>query len=144
MPMPISQLIRSAETSGEAIRIVRVAQDLTQGDVVQRSEGQLSADYISLVERGKRIPSPDMCSLFAKALALSGPDEEHLMLLAFIDKAPERLKPFLRQATLGPRLRKLHAFIHDLPEEQANEFIAALEAIAEVWLKIRAGEHRPA
>jgi len=118
MPMRISQLIRSVETAGDAIRLVRIAQNLTQGDVAQRTEGRLGVDYISLVERGKRIPSPAMCSLFVKALGLSESDEEHLILLAFIDKAPERLKPFLRQATLGPRLRKLHAFIRDLPEEQ--------------------------
>jgi hypothetical protein len=109
----------------------RVAQDLTQGDVAQRTEGQLGVDDISLMVRGKRLPSPEMCQWFAGALGLSEPDEEHMLLLACIDKAAERLKPLLRQIALVPRLRKLHAFIRDLLDEHANTFIAALEAIAD-------------
>jgi hypothetical protein len=142
--MPISPLIRSAETAGEAIRLASVVQDLTQGDVAERTEGRLGVDDISLVERGKRIPSPEMCHRFAGALGLSEPDEAHVLLLALIDKAPERLKPLLRGVTLVPRLRGLHAFLRDLPDEHAHAFMAALEAIADVCVNIRAGGNRPA
>jgi hypothetical protein len=50
-----------------------------------------------------------------------------VLLLALIEHAPERLRPVLRGVMLVPRLRMLHAFIRDLPDEHAYVFIRLCE-----------------
>ena len=61
MALSVSQLIASADTSGEALRLLRVALNLTQADLVARADGAIGTDQISLIERGKRPMTSKQC-----------------------------------------------------------------------------------
>ena len=102
--MSVAQLIASADTSGEALRLLRAAMNLTQADLVARADGAIGADQISLIERGKRPMTSKQCTVIAQALHLTDADEAQLMLLAQTDRAPERLKPLLHQVRLRSML----------------------------------------
>jgi transcriptional regulator with XRE-family HTH domain len=147
MPLSISQLIESADTSGDALRLIRAAKDFTQADIVARSEGTIGADQISLIERGKRPMTSKQCTAIARALNLTDAQEAELMLMALIDRAPERLKPTLRQARLRMRLAIVEAFFMAYPPDKMEAFIATLDAVADVWPKVQANgkfPHTPA
>ena len=136
MPLSVSQLIESADTSGDALRLLRAAKDLTQADIVARSDGTIGADQISLIERGKRPMTSKQCTAIARALNLTDAQEAQLMLMALIDRAPERLKPTLRQARLRIRLASVEAFFMAYPPDKLEAFIATMDAVAEVWPKV--------
>jgi transcriptional regulator with XRE-family HTH domain len=138
VPLSVSQLIESADTSGDALRLIRAAKDLTQADIVARSEGSIGADQISLIERGKRPMTSKQCTAIARALSLTDAQEAQLMLLALIDRAPERLKPTLRRARLRIALGTVEAFLMAYPPEKMEAFIATMDAVAEVWPKVKA------
>jgi transcriptional regulator with XRE-family HTH domain len=138
MPLSVSQLIESADTSGDALRLIRAAKDLTQADIVARSEGAIGADQISLIERGKRPMTSKQCTAIAQALNLTDAQEAQLMLMALIDRAPERLKSTLRQARLRMRLASVEAFFMAYPPDKMEAFIATMDAVAEVWPKVQA------
>jgi transcriptional regulator with XRE-family HTH domain len=147
MPLSISQLIESADTSGDALRLIRAAKDFTQADIVARSEGTIGADQISLIERGKRPMTSKQCTAIARALNLTDAQEAELMLMALIDRAPERLKPTLRQARLRMRLAIVEAFFMAYPPDKMEAFIATMDAVAEVWPHVQANgkfPHTPA
>ena len=86
MSLSTSQLIESADTSGDALRLIRAARDLTQADIVARSEDTIGADQISLIERGKRPMTSKQCTAIARALNLTDAQEAQLMLMALIDR----------------------------------------------------------
>jgi transcriptional regulator with XRE-family HTH domain len=111
MSVSVSQLIASADTGGDALRFIRAAMNLTQTDIVTRSDGTIGADQISLIERGKRPMTSKQCTAIARALDLSDADEAQLILLAQIDRVPARLKPPLRQARLRSTLAPVEAFL---------------------------------
>ena len=133
MPLSVSQLIASADTGGDALRLIRAAKDLTQAEVVARAEGTIGVDQISLIERGKRSMTSKQCTAIARALNLTDAQEAQLMLLALIDRAPERLKPTLRQARLRSTLAPVEAFLMAYPPEKMDAFITTMDAVAEVW-----------
>ena len=133
MPVHVSQLLASADTAGDALRLIRAAQALTQADLVARADGAIGVDQISLIERGKRPMTSKQCTAIAQALHLTDAQEAELMLLALIDRAPERLKPTLRQARLRSTLTPVEAFFMAYPPEQIPALIATLETVAEVW-----------
>ena len=133
MPLSVSQLIESADTGGDALRLIRAAKNLTQADIVARSDGTIGADQISLIERGKRPMTSKQCTAIARALNLTDAHEAQLMLLALIDRAPERLKPTLRQARLRSTLATVEAFLMAYPPDKMEAFIATMDAVAEVW-----------
>ena len=137
-PLSVSQLMESADTSGDALRLIRAAKNLTQADIVARSEGTIGADQISLIERGKRPMTSKQCTAIARALNLTDAQEAQLMLLALIDRAPERLQPTLRQARLRIRLATVEAFFMAYPPDKMEAFIATMDAVAEVWPKVKA------
>jgi transcriptional regulator with XRE-family HTH domain len=143
MSLAAAQLIASAETCGEALRRLRVARDLTQADLVERSVGTIGVDQISLLERGKRPMLSRPCTAIAKALGLTDEDAAQLMLLALIDRAPERLKPILRRPRLGLRLQPFEALLTACPQGQLHEGIATLDTIAELWPHVKRGERTP-
>src|SRR5262245_51956417 len=116
MALSVAQLIAAAETCGEALRLLRAAMAVTQADLVARADGTISADQISLIERGKRPMLSKQCTAVAQVLGLTDDEEAQLMLLALIDRAPERLKPLLRRARLGSRLPALEAFLTAYPQ----------------------------
>jgi transcriptional regulator with XRE-family HTH domain len=137
MPLSVSQLIASADTGGDALRLIRAAKDLTQTEVVARAEGTIGVDQISLIERGKRPMTSKQCTAIARALNLTDAQEAQLMLMALIDRAPERLKPTLRQARLRIRLAPVEAFFMAYPLEKMEAFIATMDAVAEVWPQVK-------
>jgi transcriptional regulator with XRE-family HTH domain len=138
MPVSIAQLIASADTGGEALRLIRAALNFTQADLVARAWGTIGADQISLIERGKRPMTSKQCMALARALALTDDDEAQLMLLAQIDRAPERLKPILRQVRLRSMLPTVEAFLMAYPPEKMEAFITTLDVLAEVWPHVKA------
>jgi len=143
MPLSVSQLIASADTGGDALRLIRAAKDLTQTEVVARAEGTIGVDQISLIERGKRPMTSKQCTAIARALNLTDAQEAQLMLMALIDRAPERLKPTLRQARLRIRLATVEAFFMAYPLDKMEAFIATMDAVAEVWPKVKANGQFP-
>jgi transcriptional regulator with XRE-family HTH domain len=143
MPFSVSQLIASADTGGDALRLIRAAKDLTQTEVVARAEGTIGVDQISLIERGKRPMTSKQCTAIARALNLTDAQEAQLMLMALIDRAPERLKPTLRQARLRIRLAPVEAFFMAYPLEKMEAFIATMDAVADVWPKVKANGKFP-
>jgi transcriptional regulator with XRE-family HTH domain len=143
MPLSVSQLIESADTGGDALRLIRAAKDLTQADIVARSDGAIGVDQISLIERGKRPMTSRQCTAIARALNLTDAQEAELMLLALIDRAPERLKPTLRQARLRSTLAPVEAFLMAYPLEKMEAFIVTLDAVAEVWPIVKASGKSP-
>jgi len=138
MPVSVSQLIASADTGGEALRLIRAALNLTQADLVARADGTIGADQISLIERGKRPMTSKQCTVIARALHFTDDDEAQLMLLAQIDRAPERLKPILRQVRLRSMLRTVEAFLMAYPPEKMEAFITTLDTLVEVWPHVKA------
>jgi transcriptional regulator with XRE-family HTH domain len=138
MPWSVSQLIASADTAGDALRLIRAAKNLTQADLVARAEGAIGVDPISLIERGKRPMTSKLCTAIARTLHLTDAQEAQLMLLALIDRAPERLKPTLRQARLRIRLFPVEVFLMACPPEKVDAFITTLDTVAEVWAKVKA------
>jgi len=147
MPVSISHLIASADTGGAALRLIRAAMNVTQAGLVARADGAIGADQISLIERGKRPMTSKQCTVIARALQLTDDDEAQLMLLAQIDRAPERLKPLLRQVRLRSMLRTVEAFLLAYPPEKMEAFITTLDALAEVWPHVKArmtSPHHPA
>jgi len=147
MSLSVSQLIASADTSGEALRLLRAALNLTQTDLVARAAGAIGADQISLIERGKRPMTSKQCTVIARALALTDADEAQLILLAQTDRAPERLKPLLRQVRLRSMLSTVEACFLAYPPEKIEAFITTMDVLAELWphIKVRAlAPHHPA
>jgi transcriptional regulator with XRE-family HTH domain len=138
MPLSVSQFIASADTSGEALRLLRAALNLTQADLVARADGAIGADQISLIERGKRPMTSKQCTIIAQALHLTDADEAQLMLLAQTDRAPERLKPLLHQIRLRSMLSTIEAFFMAYPPEKIEAFITTMDALAEVWPQVKA------
>jgi transcriptional regulator with XRE-family HTH domain len=138
MPVSLSHLIASADTGGAALRLIRAAMNVTQAELVARADGAIGADQISLIERGKRPMTSKQCTVIARALQLTDDDEAQLMLLAQIDRAPERLKPLLRQVRLRSMLRTVEAFLLAYPPEKMEAFITTLDALAEVWPHVKA------
>src|SRR6266849_2473776 len=147
MPWSVSQVIASADTSGEALRLLRAALNLTQADLVARADGAIGADQISLIERGKRPMTSKQCTVLARALHLTDADEAQLMLLAQTDRAPERLKPILHQVRLRSMLSTVEAFFMAYPPEKIEAFLTTMDVLAELWPHIKAREltlHNPA
>ena len=138
MALSVSQLIASADTSGEALRLLRAALNLTQADLVARADGAIGTDQISLIERGKRPMTSKRCTIIAQALHLTDVDEAQLMLLAQTDRAPERLKPLLHQVRLRSMLSTVEAFFLAYPPEKIEAFITTMDVLAEVWPYVKA------
>src|SRR5262245_14567069 len=138
MPVSVSQLLAAADTSGEALRLLRAALNLTQADLVARAEGAIGADQISLIERGKRPMTSKQCTILAQALHLTAGDEAQLLLLAQTDRAPVHLQPLLRQIRLQSLLSPVETFLRAYPQEKIAALLTTLEALAEVWPHIQA------
>src|SRR5215831_13890750 len=138
MSLSVAHLIASADTSGEALRLLRAALNLTQADLVARADGAIGTDQVSLMERGKRPMTSKQCTVIARALDLTDADEAQLILLAQTDRAPARLKPLLRQVRLWSMLSTVEAFLLAYPPEKIEALITTLDALAEVWPHVKA------
>ena len=119
MPLSVSQLIASADTSGDALRLIRAAMNLTQADIVARAEGAIGADQISLIERGKRPMTSKQCTVIARALDADrcrrgaahadGPDRPRT-------RAPET--HYCARSGSGVRLSTVEAFVMAYPRRR--------------------------
>jgi hypothetical protein len=58
--------------------------------------------------------------------------------LAQTDRAPERLKPLLRQVRLRSMLSTVEAFVLTYPPEKMEALITTLDVLAEVWPHVKA------
>ena len=138
MALSIAHVLASADTGGEALRLIRAALNLTQADLVARAEGAIGADQISLIERGKRPMTSKQCTILAQALHLTAGDEVQLLLLAQTDRAPAHLQPLLHQIRLQSLLSPVETFLRAYPPEKIAALLTTLEALAEVWPHIQA------
>ena len=77
------------------------------------------------------------------ASADNGGEALRLILLAQIDRAPERLKPLLRQARLRLTLEPVEALLQLYPPEKIEAFLTTLEALAEMWPHVKARRLAP-
>jgi len=137
----------SADTSGEALRLMRAAMNLTQADLVARADGAIGADQISLIERGKRPMTSKQCTVLARALDLTDADVAQHRLLAQTDRAPERLKSLLHQVRLRSMLSTVEACFLAYPPEKIEAFITTMDVLTELWPHIKAralAPHHPA
>lgn len=143
MSVSIAHLLASADTAGDALRLIRAAMNLTQAELVACAEGAIGADQISLIERGKRPMTSKQCTILAQALRLTDDDEAQLLLLALIDRAPARLQPILRQVRLRSLLSTVEAFLLAYPPEKLDAFLTTLDTLTEVWPQIKAQHRAP-
>ena len=52
LPVSVSHLRVLADTSGDALRLLRAAMNLMQAGLVAHADGTIGADQLSLIERG--------------------------------------------------------------------------------------------
>jgi hypothetical protein len=69
---------------------------------------------------------------------LTAEGEAQLLLLACIDRAPERRKPIPHSARISLRLHAFEAFLTVYPQGKLQEWLATLGPMAELWLHVKA------
>ena len=80
---------------GEWLRRERRAKDWTQGELGQRLGG-VTRSYISGVEKG--VLNPPKTTLTYRIAKVFGVNPEMLLLWAWIEKSPDRLRPVLQDS----------------------------------------------
>jgi hypothetical protein len=138
MSLSAAQLIASAEVCADARRLRRVASDLTQVDIVERSEGTTGVDQFVRIERGKWPLLSKPCTAIATAMDLTAAGEAQLLWPALIDRAPERRKPMPHSASISLRLHAFAAFLTAYPQGKRQEWLATLDTMAELWPHVKA------
>jgi hypothetical protein len=138
MSLFAAQLIASAEVCADARRRLRVASDLTQVDIVERSEGTTGVDQFVLIERGKWPLLSKQCTAIAKAMDLTAACEAQLLRLALIDRAPERRNPMPHSARIDLMLHAFEAFLTAYLHGELQALLATLNTIAELWPHVKA------
>lgn len=78
MSLSAAQLIALAVVCAEALRLRRVASNLTQADIVERCEGTTGLEQFVLIERGKWPLVLKQCTAIAKAMDLTAEGEAQL------------------------------------------------------------------
>ena len=131
MSLCAAQLIAPAEVCAEELRPRRVASDLTQADLVERGEGTTGADQFVLIERGKWPLLSKPCTAIAKAMDLTAEGEAQLLLLALIDRAPER-QAHAAQRQNQSQVHAFAAFLTAYPQGKFQELLATLDTITEL------------
>ena len=137
MSLSAAQLMASAEVCVEVRRLRSVASDLTQADSVERCEGTTGVEQIVRIERGKWLLLSKRCTAIAKAMDLTAAGEAQL-LLARIDRAPERRKPMPYSASIGLRLYAFAALLTVYPQGKLQEWLATLDLMAALWPQVKA------
>jgi hypothetical protein len=111
---------------------------LTQSDLVERCEGTTGVDQFVRIERGKWPLLSKPCTAIAKAMDLIAEGEAQLLLLARIDRAPERRKPIPHSASISLRLHAFAAFLTAYPQGKPQEWLATLDPMAALWPQVKA------
>jgi hypothetical protein len=138
MSLFAAQLMASAEVCAEARRRLRVARDLTQADIVERSEGTTGVDQFVRIERGKWPLLSKPCTAMAKAMDLTAAGEAPLLRLAVIDRALERREPMPHRARIDLRRQAFEAFLTASLQGELQALLAALNTIAALWPHVEA------
>jgi hypothetical protein len=143
MSLFAAQLMASAEVCAEALRRLKVANDLTQADIVERSEGTTGVDQFVLIERGKWPLLSKPCTAIAKAMDLTAAGQAQLLLLALIDRALERRKPMPHSARINLRLHAFEAFLTAYPQASSISWLRRGIPMRRFGLRSRRGERTP-
>ena len=111
---------------------------MAQANIVEWCEGTTSLDPFVRIERGKWPLLSKHCPDIAKAMDLTAACETQLLLRARSDRAPERRKPMLHNASIGLRLHAFAAFLTAYPQGKLQEWLATLDTMAELWPHVKA------
>jgi len=126
----MDDLIWSANSFGDVIRRAREQKGLTQKELAELY-GDISAMYISQIERGERVPSMKVCRRLAEALGLN---TKRLLLLAYRATAPKEIQELLVDGEPIPfnhdeDLNVLFRVIYSLPEDQKRKVLNAMKGL---------------
>ena len=105
---------------------------------MERGEGTTGVDQFVRIERGKLPLLSKRCTAIAKAMDLCAEGEERLLRRARIARAPERRKPMPHSASIGLRLQAFAAFLTAEPQGKLQEWLAALDPMAELRPHVKA------
>lgn len=86
---------------GKAIKILRSAKNLEQQELAKKIG--LDSSYISLIENGKRKPSPKTIEKISESLSIP----KHLLLLLASDEKDLKNVPKNESATIGKQLLEI-------------------------------------
>lgn len=87
---------RSVPSFGALARRFRLAQGLTLGEVEIRSEGNISNQYLSMLENGKRsTPSLAFAHLIVKALELDAERAHSLLAVALYNRVGADIRDYI-------------------------------------------------
>jgi len=87
---------RSVPSFGDLARQYRMAQGLTLGEVEIRSEGNISNQYLSMLENGKRsTPSLAFAQLIVKALELDAERAHRLLAVALYNRVGADIRDYM-------------------------------------------------
>lgn len=114
--MPIE---RPRSELGSYLKELRDARKVSQGELVRRSDGQISGSHLAQVETGDRGLSREKVLVIAEALRVDPEEQELLMMLAGHD--PRGTGDFVERA---------HITVHGTPEPK--EALALLEGAADL------------
>ncbi len=123
----------TSNSFGEIVRTARTDLNLTQRELAARCGG-ISAEYISQIEVGQKIPDITLVVLLAEVLEL---DPQRMLLLAYWRKTPEAIKAVL----LSPAVEQADAeweefkqiylkVIRELPTTKKRKVLKVLEVLA--------------
>jgi hypothetical protein len=138
MSLSAGPLIASAEVCAEARRPRSVASDVMQADIVERGEGTTGVDPFVRIECGKWPLLSKECTAIAKAMDLTAEGEAQLLLLARIDRAPERRKRMPHRARISLRLQAFAALLTAYPQGKLQAWLATLDPMAALWPYVKA------
>jgi hypothetical protein len=114
----------------ETLRRLRVVRDLTQAEIVERSEGTTGVDQFVRIERGKWPLRLKPCTAMAKAMDRVAAGQAPLLLLPLINRALERRKPIPHRARIDLRRQAIEAFLTTYLPGKLRAWPGTLNAIA--------------
>jgi transcriptional regulator with XRE-family HTH domain len=120
----------NADFFGEVIRRAREQKGWTQTELAKRCE--VSAMYISQIEKGVRIPKWRICRLLSEILDL---DTKRLLFLAYKTSAPKELQGMLAERSSSlpyedeREVTTLFKAVMDLSEDRKKQVVKVLRDV---------------
>jgi hypothetical protein len=105
---------------------------------MEHSKGPTGVEQFGLIAREEWPLLSKPCTAIAKAMDLTAADEAELLLLALIDRAPERRKPMPHSARIDLRLQAFEACLTADLQGKLQVLLATLNSIAELWPHVKA------
>jgi transcriptional regulator with XRE-family HTH domain len=126
------RFIWDANSFGEIIKKAREQKGWTQAELAKLCE--LSAMYISQIEKGDRVPKVRVCRLLSKTLDL---DVKRLLFLAYQTSAPREIQEILAQKASAlpyqdPNVRMIFDAVMNLSEEQKKKVVNVLRDVLDL------------